>query len=150
MREDALFTAPNGLTLHMFNSQFFAIASLALLIGSSTVSAQLDIFCNDSGASGNCAPFITTFCSSVGSFPINASDTAARCFTTSTPNLRCDFAAENTGAATSDFSIENCETGLTAVVDACPPQGGSTEFVGAAFKFFIDPNTGACAPQCGN
>ncbi|KAJ7061792.1 hypothetical protein C8F01DRAFT_146018 [Mycena amicta] len=134
----------------MFNSKFFALASMALLIGSSTVSAQLSIFCNDDGVSGNCAPFINTFCSSVA-FPINVSDSAARCFTTGTPNLRCDFAAVNTaGTGTGVLTIENCETALNTVAAVCPPQGGNGQFAGGFFKFFMDPNSGACAPQCGS
>ncbi|KAJ7061774.1 hypothetical protein C8F01DRAFT_1252550 [Mycena amicta] len=132
----------------MFNSKFFALASMALLIGSSTVSAQLKFTCNAGGVSGDCAPFIKTFCNSVG-IPINASDTVARCFTTGTPKLRCDFTSLNTGNVTDVPFIENCQNALNTVAVLCP-LGGSGQFTGFPFNFSMDPNSGACGPQCGN
>ncbi|KAJ7035763.1 hypothetical protein C8F04DRAFT_1182044 [Mycena alexandri] len=85
-------------------------------------------------------------------------DSASHCFTgPGTAGLKCgkrtkgDFTAVNTLNVTSHIDLNNCEAALTAAGNQCP-LGGSGQFSNgtAAFKYFNDPNTGACLPLCGN
>ncbi|KAJ7779870.1 hypothetical protein B0H16DRAFT_727472 [Mycena metata] len=129
-------------------TQTLAIAALVSIPASL---AQL-VICNDAGTVGSCNQFITTFCTSISTVPIAGGDSASRCFTgPGTAGLKCDFTAVNTQNETTHIDLNNCEAALTAAGNQCP-LGGSGQFSNgtAVFKYFNDPNTGACAPPCGN
>ncbi|KAJ7328429.1 hypothetical protein DFH08DRAFT_1084516 [Mycena albidolilacea] len=131
----------------VYQSFALTLAALALLITPSL--GQLNTVCNPGGTMGSCADFITTFCTSIASEVIGPGDSAQRCFTTSTPTLKCDFTALNTHNVSSGISVTNCENALQSVNATCP-LGGWGQVSGAPFRFFGDPNTGPCRGSCGN
>ncbi|KAJ7918509.1 hypothetical protein B0H13DRAFT_2321256 [Mycena leptocephala] len=131
----------------VYNLKALTLAALALVI--TPALGQLKTVCNPGGTMGSCANYITTFCTSIANQVIAPNDTAARCFTTPTATLKCDFHALNTHAVNNSISVENCENALKSVSTECP-LGGWGQVSGAAFQFFGDPNTGACGPICGN
>ncbi|KAF8177380.1 hypothetical protein K438DRAFT_1978668 [Mycena galopus ATCC 62051] len=134
----------------MFRTKFLMhLATLALLIIPTSGQEGLNFTCNPAGVPGDCSAFTTTFCSSVANDLIAQGDTSARCFTTSTKNLKCDFTAINTVPGNNIPTALNCETVLASVSVACP-MGGNAQLTGGDFIYFIDPNTGVCSPQCSN
>ncbi|KAJ6563350.1 hypothetical protein DFH09DRAFT_1364145 [Mycena vulgaris] len=131
----------------VYKSFASTLTALALLTTPSL--GQLNTVCNPDGTMGSCADFITTFCTSIASELIAPGDSAQRCFTTSTPTLKCDFTALNTHTVSNSISVTNCENALKSVNATCS-LGGWGQVSGASFQFFGDPNTGVCGPVCGN
>ncbi|KAJ7597664.1 hypothetical protein C8J56DRAFT_1041849 [Mycena floridula] len=124
---------------------FFSLVVIAMAAGG------LNTNCYTSGISGDCSPYIKTFCSSIGfaNTKVAAFDTASRCFNTNT-GTKCDFTAWNVNPGPlTQPSLANCEAALTSVASTCP-KGGSGMFSKATFQFSLDPNTGRCGPPAGN
>ncbi|KAJ7122348.1 hypothetical protein C8R44DRAFT_981503 [Mycena epipterygia] len=132
----------------VYNLKALTLAALALAI--TPVLGQLNPFCftNAGGTVGSCESFITTFCTSIAGQLIAPNDATARCFATSTPNLKCDFTAINTGTVADNIDVDFCENLLRTVAAQCP-EGGFGTPTGQAFHFAGDPNTGVCEPVCG-
>ncbi|KAJ7194322.1 TMV resistance protein Y3 [Mycena pura] len=106
--------------------------------------AQLQTTCFKGGAEFDCSMFITQFCNSIGTSIIAPNDTMQRCFNNpAVADSQCLFTAANVITTQGIPSVANCGTALTTVAEKCP-QGGSGMFSGLTFRFWIDPNDGAC------
>ncbi|KAJ7486656.1 hypothetical protein FB451DRAFT_1168068 [Mycena latifolia] len=139
----------------------FSLVLVAVMAAPSL--GQLSLSCFNTDLTFDCSTFIPSFCNSVGnSTPaqIVQSDTITRCFNVAASGGRCklgfahrDFA--NDGARpqaislrriccpTLAFQMSNCGAALTPVAEVCP-SGGSGQFSGLNFRFWMDPNTGGC------
>ncbi|KAJ7486692.1 hypothetical protein FB451DRAFT_1534685 [Mycena latifolia] len=104
---------------------------------------QLTISCFGPDLTFDCATFIPAFCNSIGNSTIAQIDSMARCFNVPASGGRCDFTAANMLTDPSTPIAQNCGVALETVSQRCP-SGGSGQFTGLNFRFWIDPNTGGC------
>ncbi|KAJ6553045.1 hypothetical protein B0H19DRAFT_1072529 [Mycena capillaripes] len=126
---------------------FTAHALLSLVVlATSGQGQQLTIDCFDSGDTFACSNFTSAFCSTIGSATIAPGNTISRCFSgpPAPAGFHCDFTTVNNGMAPT-VSVVNCNTALAAVAAECPTGGSAVFGNGTDFRFWIDPNTGACS-----
>ncbi|KAJ7064211.1 hypothetical protein C8F01DRAFT_1367558 [Mycena amicta] len=137
-----------GGKLSQMRFQLSALIGLALIVGSA-VGQTINLECDPGGTVAQCGSFANAFCTSIANITIGPGDSATRCFTATTANIKCDFTALNTHTISNNINVANCEAALQLVNSSCP-MGGWGQVDGAAFRFFGDPNTGVCTPPCGN
>ncbi|KAJ6451263.1 hypothetical protein C8R45DRAFT_1113598 [Mycena sanguinolenta] len=125
---------------------FIAILGISALPGM----AQFDFHCFLAGAEFDCSSFITPFCTMISesTFTLGPEDTITQCFNIPSTASECMLTVETTATTSIIPDLLTCVAALTLVSDNCPT-GGSGDFTnstaGIASRFWIDPNTGACA-----
>ncbi|TFK20473.1 hypothetical protein FA15DRAFT_720457 [Coprinopsis marcescibilis] len=128
-----------------------ALATIAAL--AATVNGQWAFDCLNNGVAGTCAPFVDSFCDSVGTVSVRPFDNVSRCFNAES-GVKCDFTTFY------DSPLNSTEAGRPSV-DACKqigriitslcPRGGAERVTGVrGFQFYIDANVGPCTSNSVN
>ncbi|KAJ7135713.1 hypothetical protein C8R44DRAFT_976544 [Mycena epipterygia] len=129
-------------TFMFFNTRAL-LGLLSVAIMTTPCVAQLQITCFLGGPAGDCVQFAPTFCNSLANLPVSPGDTVSRCFNGPAAGSQCAFTAVNTLTSSGVPSVVDCESALFTVADECPVGGGG-QSSGNNFKFWMDPNVGAC------
>ncbi|KAJ7618284.1 hypothetical protein DFH06DRAFT_1342559 [Mycena polygramma] len=113
---------------------------------------QLSLSCFAPDFTFDCTTFIPQFCNILANATVNTqiltifvapNDVVSRCFNVPSASGSCDLTTGNNLANPRIPSVQDCESALGTVGEVCV-SGGSGQFSGTPFRFWLDPNAGAC------